>query len=211
MESPAKINEGIFISYRRDGGSTFAGILYYELCRHFTSGLVFKDVNTLKPGSDYKKEIKDAIAKSAVLLVLIDKNWAYLKNENGDRKITDSKDLVRTEIKESLRANVEVIPVLFENGVMPANNELPKDITALCDKNAFIVHPESVVKDINLLVGHIKSSRKYLFDEKTISGSYERLFKDPITTIKNSWAQNAEVLKKDLNYLKGFLNRKKKH
>ena len=68
------LQEGIFISYRRDGSSTFSSILYYELCKYFSAGIIFKDAVTLKPGTDFKKEIEQALNHSSILLVLLDKN-----------------------------------------------------------------------------------------------------------------------------------------
>ncbi len=76
--------EGIFISYRRDGSSTFSSILYHELCKYFSADIIFKDAVTLKPGTDFKKEIECALDRSSILLVLLDRNWAKIKNELGE-------------------------------------------------------------------------------------------------------------------------------
>jgi hypothetical protein len=201
------MQEGIFISYRREGGSTFSSILYSELCKFFAAENIFKDVNTLTPGSNFKKEIESALDKSSIVLLLIDKHWSQLQNDKGEKKIFSKNDFVRYEIAVALEKNLEIIPVLFENGGMPAEKELPLALRPLCSKHAFTIHVESVIKDVKLLIEYIRSKKKFLFDEKSFTGSYERLLKDPAGTIKKGWKQNAEIIKKDFNYLKGFLGK----
>jgi len=201
------MQEGIFISYRREGGSTFSSILYSELCKFFAAENIFKDVNTLTPGSNFKKEIEIALDKSSIFLLLVDKNWLQLQNEKGEKKLFSKNDFVRNEIAMAIEKNLEIIPVLFENGTMPAEKELPLTVRSLCNKHAFTIHVESVISDLKLLIEYIRSKKKFLFDEKSLTGSYERLFKDPTGTIKKGWKQNADIIKKDLNYLKGFLGK----
>lgn len=202
--------EGIFISYRRDGSSTFSSILYYELCKFFSSEFIFKDIYALKPGSDFKKEVEAGIVRSFLLLVLIDRSWPYLKNENGELRIFLENDFVRHEIKMAIERNLEIIPVLFENGKMPEEKELPEDIQPLGCKQAFTIRAESVVQDIAALVEHIRAKKRFNFDEQSITGTYERLFKDPVGTVKKGWMKNLNTFKKDFNYLKKFIGKYKK-
>ncbi len=204
------MKEGIFISYRREGGSTFAGVLYSELCEHFAAENIFKDVNTLKPGSNFKKEIEIALECSSVFLVLIDNDWVLLKNEKGNRKLFAENDFVRHEIKIALERNLEIIPVLFENGSMPLESELPKILQPLRSKQSFTIHPKSVTDDIPELIEYISSKKKYKYEENTITGSYERLWKDPTTTLKSGWKIAIDRYKKDFTYFKGFLKKHKK-
>jgi hypothetical protein len=49
-----------------------------------------------------------------------------------------------------------------------------------------------------------------LYDEKSITGAYERIIKDPIGTIKKGLQENANTFKKDFNYLKKFIGKYKK-
>ena len=204
------LQEGIFISYRRDGSSTFSSILYYELCKYFSAETIFKDAITLKPGTDFKKEIEQALDRSSIMLVLLDKNWTQLKNENGEKRLFEKEDFVRQEIKIALEKNMEIIPVLFENGRMPQENELPADIEMFCNKQAFTIHVDSVMQDIAGLIQYIRSKKRFLFDEKSITGAYERIIKDPFGTIKKGWQENTNTFKKDFNYLRKFIGKYKK-
>src|SRR5215203_1100643 len=203
--------EGIFISYRRDGSSTFSSILYYELCKYFSAGIVFKDAVTLKPGTDFKKEIDQALDHSAILLVLLDRNWPKLKNENGEKRLFEENDYVRHEIRTALEKNIEIIPVLFENGRMPAVNELPADMHEFCSKQAFTIHVDSVMQDIEGLMQYIRSRKRFFYDEKSITGAYERMIKDPVGSIKKGFQENANMFKRDFNYLKKFIGKYKKN
>jgi hypothetical protein len=202
--------EGIFISYRRDGSSTFSSILYYELCKYFSAEIIFKDAVTLKAGTDFKKEIEQALDRSSILLVLLDKNWAQLKNNNGEIRLFEENDFVRQEIRTAIEKNIEIIPVLFENARMPDANELPVDIQAFCNKQALTIHIDSVMQDIAGLIQYIRSKKRFLYDEKSITGAYERIIKDPIGIIKKGLQENANMFKKDFSYLKKFIGKYKK-
>ncbi len=202
--------EGIFISYRRDGSSTFSSILYHELCKYFSADILFKDAVTLRPGTDFKKEIGYALEHSSIMLVLLDRNWAQLKNEQGEKRLFEENDFVRYEIRIALEQNMEIIPVLFENGRMPGEKELPPDLQALANKQAYNIRVDSVMDDIAGLIQYIRSKKRFLYDEKSITGAYERIIKDPIGTIKKGWQANANVFKKDFNYLKNFIGKYKK-
>jgi len=204
------MKEGIFISYRREGSSTFAAILYSELCKHFVSKNIFKDINTLKPGTNFKAEIEAALENSSVLLVLIDRNWSQLKNEKGIKRIFEENDFVRHEVKLAIEKNIEIIPVLFENGNMPSLKDLPKILRPLTGKQAFTIHAETVTEDIKALIEVVKSKKKFFFDGGTITGAYERLIKDPVGTIKTGWKDQSERYKKDFLNLKGLIKSYKK-
>ncbi len=93
---------------------------------------------------------------------------------------------------------------------MPAENELPADILTFANKQAFTVRVDSVMGDIAGLIQYIRSKKRFLYDEKSITGAYERIIKDPLGTIKKGWQANANVFKKDFNYLKNFIGKYKK-
>jgi hypothetical protein len=93
---------------------------------------------------------------------------------------------------------------------MPQANELPVAIQVLCSKQAFTIHVDSAMEDIAELIQYIRSKKRFSFDEKSITGAYERIIKDPIGTIKKGLQDNADIFKKDFNYLRKFIGRHKK-
>ena len=120
--------DGVFISYRRDGSSTFAGVLYDVLCKNFPAAVVFKDKNKLLPGKDFMEGINLAIDQSHTMLVLIDRDWINLPDDKGKKKLLYKDDFIRFEIRTAIEKNRHIIPVLFDGGKMPKTKELPADI-----------------------------------------------------------------------------------
>jgi len=200
------MKNGIFISYRHEGGSTIANIIYDELCQHFIRENIFKDVNSLNPGADFKEEIRKAISLSCCMLVLIDKTWAGQKDASGKIRAFQKDDFVRFEIRTAVENGLAIIPLLFEGGQMPDSSKLPKDISLLCSRHAYTIKPETVMHDIKNLPQHIRSLLPYHYEEGTIIGSYERLFKNP-GEIKKGFKKSVDLLKKDAGYIKDFLKK----
>ena len=200
------MKNGIFISYRHEGGSTIANIIYDELCHHFLIENIFKDVNSLRPGADFKEEIRKAINLSCCLLVLIDKTWAGQKDAEGNTRAFQKDDFVRFEIWTAIENGLAIIPLLFEGGQMPDSNHLPEDISLICTRHAYTIRPETVMHDIKNLPQHIRSLLPYHYEEGTIIGSYERLFKNP-AEIKKGLKRSVDMLKKDAGYVKDFLKK----
>jgi hypothetical protein len=92
----------VFISYRRNDSAPMAGWLLERLTKAFGKGKVFKDFESLRPGDDFVEEITNAIASCEVVLVLIGDRWLTTKDDNGQRRIDDPRDLVRLEIETGL-------------------------------------------------------------------------------------------------------------
>lgn len=201
------MSEVIFISYRREDSAMFASILQTQLSRHFLDKNIFKDVVTLQPGSDFKQEIESAIERSSVVLVLISKNWT--QSANGVNRLFEENDFVTHEIKTAIEKNITLIPVLTDNVTFPARDKLPEALWPLCTKHSFTVHPETAMDDIDELIKVIRAQRKFSYEEGTLTGSYERLYKDPLNTLKKSLADGIEVYKKDFLNLKGLFRKKK--
>src|SRR6266516_1226086 len=130
---------GIFLSYRRQEGSDFAGRLADRLADRFGEGQVFIDVDTIEPGVDFAEEISRAVATCKVLLAVIGPNWLTEDDEQGRRRLDDPDDIVRLEIEAALARNVRVIPILVEGAVMPGREDLPESLARLADRNAVLI------------------------------------------------------------------------
>lgn len=125
----------IFISYRREGGSGFAGRLAEDLERRFGANEVFRDVDDIASGDDFVERLNSALRGCRVLLAVLDKTWLSASNSQG-RRLDDPKDFVRTEIATALRNGVRVIPVLVEGATMPSEQDLPNSIKSLARRQA---------------------------------------------------------------------------
>jgi hypothetical protein len=147
----------IFICYRREDTSGYAGRLRDALSARFGAHEIFRDIDTIAPGEDFVAAMTGGIAKCRVFLVLIGRRW--LRRERpGEHGVEDETDYVRREITAALEQNVKVIPVLVEGASMPAPAELPGPIRALAARNAIALDDEGWDSDVDRLVAAIAAA-----------------------------------------------------
>lgn len=114
------MNYDVFISYRRDGGDSFAMILKNELKDR---GLkVFHDIESLRSG-DFNKQLYKEIEKSRKVVLVLPPNAL-------DRCINDPNDWVRLEIEHAINCGKDIIPIMMRGFVFPENLPTPLDSIA---------------------------------------------------------------------------------
>jgi hypothetical protein len=153
---PAAEDGGIFISYRREDSSDFAGRLYDRLAARFGEGQVFMDVDTIELGVDFGEAINRAVAACKVLLAVIGPGWLASVDERGRRRLDNPDDFVRLEIEAALARDVRVIPILAQGAVMPGRDDLPESLAGLARRNALFIRHESFRSDAERLVTAIE-------------------------------------------------------
>lgn len=122
---------GIFICYRREDTSWPARALAEALRDRFGKESVFMDVDSVRVGN-WRTQINDSLDASAVVVVLIGESWM---EELTNRKGGD--DDVRYEISTAIRRDMQILPVTFGNVALPKKSELPEEIAALVDHEAY--------------------------------------------------------------------------
>lgn len=132
----------IFISYRRSDSQDVAGRIYDALVYAFGTESVFKDVDAIRPGEDFRVAINSFLNQCDVVLVLIGGSWVDARSPNGSRRLDDPGDFVRIEIETALRRNISVIPVLVQNARMPSKKALPRSLHQLLFNNAVEIRPD---------------------------------------------------------------------
>jgi len=142
----------VFISYRRDGGSTVARMLAEILKSRGVS--VFFDVETLESG-DFTQQIVDHI-KGADKLVLIVSPLVFDRCQNED-------DWVRKEIELALSINKTIIPV-FVNGVSGFPDDLPQSISQITKNNGIFLGHDNYEDSILSLISQIKTRKDQMID-----------------------------------------------
>ncbi len=126
---------GIFICYRRKDTDYIAGRLHRQLADHFGQDQVFRDINTIKLGSDFGERIDSFVGSCDALVAVIGDEWLS-EDETGRRRIDQPRDWVRQEIASALEREILVVPVLVENARMPSEGELPPSLRKLARRNA---------------------------------------------------------------------------
>ncbi len=148
---------GIFISYRRADSISATGRLHEYLTNAFGADMVFKDVEDIPPGVDFRQHLKNSIEACNIVLVIIGNRWVNITDAEGNRRLFAEDDWVRTEVATALHSpNTVTIPVLVEGAAPPQASELPDDIKELAYRNAFHVRndpdfPSDASKLIELL------------------------------------------------------------
>jgi TIR domain len=126
----------IFISYRREDSSAWAGRLSDRLSSHFPSNQIFMDVDTIEPGMDFVEAIEESVGSCDVLIAVIGTRWLNSSNPAGKRRLEIPEDSVRVEVSTALKRGIRVIPVLVEGATMPEAADLPDELMALVRRNA---------------------------------------------------------------------------
>src|SRR5262245_55391908 len=102
----------VFISYRRDDSAHITGRIFDRLRAHFGDKVLFRDVDTIPYGRDFREVIREAVEDCTVLLAVIGPVWVDSRNEEGERRLDDPYDFVRLEIETALKRGITVIPLL---------------------------------------------------------------------------------------------------
>src|ERR1700741_4309218 len=86
----AKMSGQIFISYRRDDSSAWAGRLCDRLSNQFPSNQIFMDVDSVDLGEDFVKTIEKTVASCDVLIAVIGKGWLTSRDQEGERRLDNT-------------------------------------------------------------------------------------------------------------------------
>lgn len=126
----------IFISYRRADSETIVGRIYDRLISRFGTEAIFKDVDSIPLGLDFKQYVGSVIRQCGVALVIIGPRWLGITDsQTGRRRLDDLNDNVRLEIEAAIAANILIIPLLVEHATMPDVGHLPKSLHPLVLRN----------------------------------------------------------------------------
>ncbi len=129
----------IFLSYRREDSRAITGRISDRLTNHFGKRSIFRDVDSIPIGADYRVNIQDTIAKSDIVIAVIGPKWIDSRDKDNRRRLDSPEDFVRVEIEAALEKEIPVIPVLVEAAEMPKQEELPESLAPLAFRNALFI------------------------------------------------------------------------
>ena len=138
---PPASSKSVFISYRRLDSADITGRIYDRLAQHFGKTSIFKDVDSIPLGIDFRKHLQNSVGQCSVLLIIIGKNW-LTPAENGSPRINDVKDHLRIELETALQRDIPIIPVLVQGATVPEESALPSSLGSLAYRNGIEVRPD---------------------------------------------------------------------
>lgn len=178
----------IFICYRRNDSRGYTGRIHDHLVDRFSLSRIFMDVANIEPGMDFVVAIETAISKCDVLIAVIGEQWLTASDKNNNRLLDNPEDYVRLEIATALKRNIRVIPVLLDNAIMPAANDLPDDLKLLTRKQTFALSHASFKTDMDRLVDILSKIVEPVVDiqaaAETPKLSKEELFTEIVACFK---------------------------
>ena len=155
----------ISISYRRANSEAMTGRIFDRLAAHYGKEAIFRDIDNIPPGIDFRVHINDMLRKTTVLLSVIGPNWVGAQ-AGGTERIQQESDAVRVEIETALRRRTPLIPVLIGNTTMPGSDQLPPSLKDFAFRNAlrvdtgqdFDYHMDRLIRSIDVILGQASPS-----------------------------------------------------
>jgi hypothetical protein len=149
---------GVFISYRREDSSGYAGRLFDILSVHFGKENIYMDLDTIKGGDNFATVIEDKIGQCDALLAVMGERWLTCTGVDGSRRLDKEHDYVRMEIAKALERGVRVIPVLVSGAKMPHQQDLPDDLRLLALHQAMDLRDAHFHTDADQLMDVLKQT-----------------------------------------------------
>ena len=157
----------ILISYRRDDSADVTGRIYDRLIQRFGQGAVFKDVDSMPLGVDFRIYLDEQVAKCEVFLAVIGRGWMGAKDATGKSRLEDPQDFVRIEIESALQRKIPVIPVLVSGASIPPAERLPISIHDLSYRNGIPFRPNpDFHRDMDRLIEYLKQQIQGLTEHR---------------------------------------------
>jgi TIR domain len=116
----------ITISYRRDDSMDITGRIFDRLTSRYGRETVFRDIDSIPPGLDFREHIRASIEDSDVLMVVVGPRWMG-GSRHGHPRIHAETDYVRIEVEAALNRHIPVIPLLVGGADMPQPSQLPEN------------------------------------------------------------------------------------
>jgi TIR domain len=149
----------IFISYRRSDSADITGRIYDRLVDEYGRVSIFKDVDSIPLGTDFKEYLDRTVSECNFLLAIIGDHWLDASNDVGKRRLDDPQDFVRVEIESALEKDIPVIPLLVRGARMPEAENLPASLRSMVYKNGISIRPDpDFHRDMDRLISALDES-----------------------------------------------------
>lgn len=147
----------IFICYRRSDSADVTGRIYDRLVNVFGEECVFKDVDSILLGRDYRDVLQKSLSNCNIFLAIIGNRW--LHSESGERFFDQTDDFVRFEIETALTRNIPIIPLLVQGTSIPSEGDLPESLREFRYRNGMVIRTDpDFNNDIARLIRNIQGN-----------------------------------------------------
>jgi formylglycine-generating enzyme required for sulfatase activity len=153
----------IFMSYRRCDSVDVTGRIHDRLVAQFGPASVFKDVDAIPLGVDFRQHLEREVSHCPALLAIIGPDWLNAPDGRGNRRLDNPSDWVRIEIETALQRDSVVIPVLVGGARLPKDHELPESLKGLAYRQSALVRTDpDFHRDVDRLIQRIEEVFKGL-------------------------------------------------
>lgn len=128
----------IFLCYRRDDSADVTGRIYDRLVERFGAEQVFKDVDSIPIGVDFRAYLAGQVGACDVVLAVIGRQW-LAAGADGRPRLEAEQDFVRLELEAALERAVPVVPILVGGAEIPRAQDLPATLAALVYRQSQVV------------------------------------------------------------------------
>jgi TolB-like protein len=150
------------ISYRRDDSNVITGRIFDRLVTRYGRDSIFRDIDDIPPGVDFREHINMVLDQSDIVLALVGPRW--IGSRGGQTRLSDEADPVRVEIEMALRKGVPLIPVLVLRGKMPRESQLPDAMRDFAYRNGIQV---DAGQDFDLHISRLLRAMDRILLQKT--------------------------------------------
>jgi len=166
-EQLARSLEGtsLFISYRRQDSGDHVDRLCELLQERLPDAEIFRDISGISIGQGWLEKLELAIKKADIVLAIIGMGWAG-KDESGMRRLDERNDVLRRELTLALKEDVKIIPVLVNDASMPKREDVPSELRAIAQTQAFSLRHSSFNEDLQELASGLREILKPLAKER---------------------------------------------
>jgi hypothetical protein len=141
----------IFVSHRRNESADITHPIREHLVRAFGQNNVFRDVDWIPAGRDFRSVLSRQLDECDAVLLVIGPEAAWSRHD-------DPHDWVQFEVATALARELRVIPVLAGGAVMPRKDELPYSLKPLADFQCACVRPgPDFYQDLDRLIGAVRA------------------------------------------------------
>jgi hypothetical protein len=89
---PASGSGSIFVCYRRSDSADTVDRIYELLEKGFSRRGLFRDIESVPPGIEFRSHIIRALEACSIVLVVIGPGWFDARTEDGRRRLDDPLD-----------------------------------------------------------------------------------------------------------------------